>query len=128
MITACTYPVINPLASSARPTLCGAKGHLIITDVPYDENRTGLGAERIIYKAQMLCLKHSVEIAAFKFTQEMPRRPFTGGELEFLMKQGFELVDLIDFDDERSPHFVAPAAIDAEDLHDHAINEQITQH
>jgi hypothetical protein len=124
MITACTYPVANKLALAARPTLCGAKGHLMITDVPYDENRTGMGTERIIYKAQMLCMKHSIEIATYKFAQELPKQPFTDGEIEFLLDHGFEMIDLVDPDDPRSPQYIAPP----EELNDNATNPQITEH
>lgn len=87
-----------------------------------------MGAERIIYKAQMLCPKHSIEITTYKFVQELPRQPFTDGELEFLMQHGYDLIDLVDANDERSPHFNLPAIEAAAEVEDHAVNRETTEH
>jgi hypothetical protein len=68
--------------------MCGAEGG-VETLVPYLDE---LG--RMQYKIQSLCLKHCFEVSVWKYAQNLPKRPYSPGELQFLLEAGYTLDEL----------------------------------
>lgn len=89
----CEYPVPNPFASAVAPKLCGKVDRTMLTAVPYQASRFG----EVEMRVQPLCLKHSCQIATFRFTQSL-YTPFTDDEIIFLRDQGFDVLELVEPD------------------------------
>ena len=90
----CEYPVPNPFASAVEPKLCGKADYTMMSAVPYQASQMG----EVEIRIQPLCLKHSTQIAAFRFAQSVCHEPFTDAEIIFLHDQGFDVLELVEPD------------------------------
>lgn len=87
----CLYPIPNKFASAAQPKLCGVCDRVLLSAVPYQRSQFAAVEMRI----QPLCLRHSCEVAVFKFAQSL-YTPFTDDEILYLKNNGFDVLELVD--------------------------------
>ena len=77
----CTYPVINPLATHARPKICGQPGRAI-AGVPY------FGEFGIEVRFQQVCLRHACETATWRLLMSLPQHNFSPEEIDTMVLAG----------------------------------------